>query len=46
MLTYAKRSQQPSKLAPFKPYLLQLMELAKPDGIPATTLFDELAERG
>ncbi len=46
MPTYAKRSQQPSKLAPFKPYLLQRIELAKPDWIPATVLFDEVAERG
>ncbi|WP_334468700.1 IS21 family transposase [Arsenophonus sp. PmNCSU2021_1] len=46
MPTYAKRSKQPSKLAPFKPYLLQRIELAKPDWIPATVLFDEVAERG
>ncbi len=46
MPTYAKRSKQPSKLAPFKPYLLQRIELAKPDWIPATVLFDEVVERG
>nr|WP_063656862.1 IS21 family transposase [Candidatus Arsenophonus triatominarum] len=46
MPTYAKRSQQSSKLAPFKPYLLQRIELAKPDWIPATVLFDEVVERG
>ncbi|WP_201739264.1 LuxR C-terminal-related transcriptional regulator, partial [Exiguobacterium sp. SH3S3] len=38
--------QQPTKLSPFKPYLLQRIELAKPDWIPATVLFDEVVENG
>lgn len=46
MPTYAKRSQPPTKLAPFKTYLLQRIELAKPDWIPATVLFDEIVESG
>jgi transposase len=47
MPAYANR--QPtriSKLEPFKPYLIQRIEQAKPDWIPDTVLFDEVLQRG
>ncbi len=46
MPTYAQRNPLPTKLAPFKPYLVQRIEQAKPDWIPATVLFDEVAQQG
>lgn len=46
MPTYAQRIQPATKLEPFKPYLLQRIEQAKPDWIPATVLFDEAVQRG
>lgn len=46
MPSYVKRCQQPTKLAPFKSYLVQRIEQARPDWIPATVLFDEAFQRG
>lgn len=44
--TYAAREKKQTKLAPFKPYLIHRIKQAKPDWIPATVLFDEIAQRG
>ncbi len=44
--TYTKRNLKITKLAPFKPYLIQRIEQAKPDWIPASVLFDEILQRG
>lgn len=44
--TYAQRAQLATKLEPFKTYLVQRIEQAKPDWIPATVLFDEVVQRG
>ena len=46
MPTYTRRAPKQTKLAPFEPYLIQRIQLAKPDWIPATVLFDELFQRG
>ncbi|MEQ5664742.1 IS21 family transposase [Providencia alcalifaciens] len=46
MPTYTRRAPKQTKLAPFEPYLIQRIQLAKPDWIPATVLFDELCQRG
>jgi transposase len=46
MPTYAQRALPVTKLEPFKPYLVQRIEQAKPDWIPATVLFDEVVQRG
>lgn len=46
MPTYPKRAQPASKLAPFKRYLVQRIEQAKPDWIPATVLFNEIVQQG
>lgn len=43
---YQRRPDKPSKLDPFKPYLKQRVEAAKPHWIPASVLFDELKEKG
>ncbi|MEX9818372.1 sigma factor-like helix-turn-helix DNA-binding protein [Providencia rettgeri] len=46
MPTYTRRAPKQTKLAPFEPYLIQRIQLAKPDWISATVLFDELCQRG
>lgn len=43
---YTERPAVQTKLAPFKPYLEQRINQAKPDWIPATVLFDEVQLRG
>lgn len=43
---YSQRDAQLSKLDPFKCYLLERIEAAKPYWIPATVLFRELQARG
>lgn len=40
------RPERTSKLESFKPYLLERINAAKPDWIPAAVLFHELQERG
>ena len=44
--TYSEREQRPSILDPYKPYLLERIEAAKPHWIPATVLHREIRERG
>jgi len=44
--SYGPRAARPSKLDPFKPYLRERIEAAKPDWIPATVLFRELQTQG
>jgi len=44
--TYSERVQRPSILDPYKPYLLERIEAAKPHWIPATVLHREIRERG
>lgn len=44
--TYSERAQKPSKLEPFKPYIQERMDAAKPDWIPAEVLFREILELG
>ncbi len=46
MPTYTRRVLKQTKLAPFEPYLIQRIQLAKPGWIPATVLFDEFCQRG
>lgn len=46
MPTYTRRAPKQTKLAPFEPYLIQRIQLAKLNWIPATVLFDELYQRG
>lgn len=46
MPTYTRRAPKQTKLVPFEPYLIQHIQLAKPDWIPANILFDELCQRG
>ena len=41
-----RRPKRVSKLEPFKSYLLERINAAKPDWIPAAVLFRELQERG
>lgn len=43
---YSQRVIQPSKLEPFKPYLQQRIEAAKPDWIPAVVLLHEIKMQG
>jgi transposase len=43
---YTARPEQPSVLEPFKPYLLERINAAYPDWIPATVLLREIKERG
>src|SRR5690349_19333137 len=44
--TYSRRNDRPSKLEPFKTYLLERIEAARPEWIPATVLFRELQAKG
>ncbi len=44
--SYGPREERPSKLDPFKPYLLERIAAAKPYWIPATVLFREIKEQG
>jgi predicted transcriptional regulator len=44
--TYGPRSARPSKLDPFRPYLHQWIEAAKPHWIPAMVLFREIQAQG
>lgn len=44
--SYPDRSPRPTKLEPYKPYLLARIEAAKPHWIPATVLFSEIQARG
>ncbi|TMP28582.1 IS21 family transposase [Pseudoalteromonas rubra] len=46
MPIYNKQIQPPTKLAPFEEYLIQRIEQAKPEWIPATVLFHEAVQRG
>ena len=41
-----QRAERPSLLEPFKPYLHERMEAARPHWIPATVLYRELQEQG
>ena len=43
---YSKRTDRPSILDPFKPYLLERIDAAKPHWIPAPVLLCEIKERG
>lgn len=43
---YVRTSPRPSKLDPFKVYINQRIEDAKPDWIPAAVLFQEIVELG
>lgn len=44
--TYSRRDDRPSKLEPFKTYLLERIEAARPNWIPATVLFRENKTQG
>lgn len=44
--TYTERQAKPSILDPFKPYLLERIEAARPHWIPATVLFREVQGNG
>lgn len=44
--SYGPRADRPSKLDPFKPYLRERIEAAKPYWIPATVLFREIKAQG
>lgn len=44
--SYGPRAERPSKLDPFKPYLRERIEAAKPYWIPATVLFREIKTQG
>lgn len=46
MPNYTKKQPRPSKLEPYKDYLIKRIDQAKPDWIPATVLFDEVTQRG
>jgi transposase len=46
MPSYSTRPSKTSKLDPFKPYLHQRIDMAKPNWIPASVLFDEIRQRG
>jgi transposase len=46
MPTYSRREARPSKLEPYKTYLRERIEAAKPDWIPATVLFREIQAQG
>ena len=43
---YAVRAPRPCKLDPFKAYLLERVQAARPHWIPATVLHREIGERG
>lgn len=43
---YSERSFSQTKLEPFKPYLLQRINQARPDWLPAIVLFDEVQQLG
>jgi len=43
---YGPRALRPTKLDPYVEYLLERMEHARPDWIPATVLLREIRERG
>lgn len=43
---YPERARRATKLDPFKPYLMDRIEAAKPHWIPATVLFTEVRARG
>jgi transposase len=43
---YGPRAARPCKLDPFKPYLLERIEQARPDWIPATVLLREIRAEG
>lgn len=43
---YTPRAGKPTKLCPYKPYIMERIEAAKPHWIPATVLLRELQERG
>lgn len=43
---YGPRAERPSKLDPFKPYLRERIEAARPYWIPATVLFREIQLQG
>lgn len=44
--TYSQRDKKPSKLAPYKAYLLERIEAANPHWIPATVLLREIQVLG
>lgn len=44
--SYSRREARPSKLEPFKTYLRERIDAAKPDWIPATVLFREIQAQG
>ncbi|SFF28318.1 hypothetical protein SAMN05428977_11052 [Nitrosomonas sp. Nm166] len=44
--TYSRRDDRLSKLEPFKTYLLERIEAARPDWIPTAVLFRELQAKG
>lgn len=46
MPSYSPRAKRPTKLEPFKPYLLQRIDAAKPHWIPAAVLFREIKAQG
>src|SRR5690606_7714151 len=43
---YGPRTARPCKLDPFKPYLLERIEQARPEWIPATVLMREIQAAG
>src|SRR5690606_14774749 len=43
---YPDRAPRPTKLDPYKPYLVSRIEAAKPHWIPATVLLDEIRAHG
>ena len=43
---YAQRAPRPTKLDPYRDYVLERLRAAAPDAIPATVLLAELRERG
>ena len=43
---YTSRTARPTKLEPFKPYILERIEAAKPKWIPAVVLLREIREQG
>lgn len=45
-LVYGPRAARPTKLDPFKTYLIERVEAAKPDWIPATVLIREIQAQG
>ncbi|ENM5740628.1 transposase, partial [Vibrio mimicus] len=46
MPSYSTRPSKISKLEPFKPYLHKRIDMAKPNWIPASVLFEEIRQRG